>query len=53
MPEENVHVICLYTGGGFGCKGSTWSHVVFAAMAARVVERPVQLVLEHPQMWTP
>ncbi len=53
MPEENVHVICLYTGGGFGCKGSTWSHVVLAAMAARVVKRPVQLVLERPQMFAP
>ena len=48
-----MHVICLYTGGGFGCKGSTWSHVVLAAMAARVVKRPVQLVLERPQMFAP
>ena len=51
IPDENVRVLCPYTGGGFGCKGSTWSHVVLAAMAARVVKRPVKLVLERPQMF--
>lgn len=48
---ENVRVICPYVGGGFGCKGSTWSHVVLAAMAARVTGHPVKLVLERPQMF--
>ncbi|CAH2781749.1 MAG: Periplasmic aromatic aldehyde oxidoreductase, molybdenum binding subunit YagR [Candidatus Burkholderia crenata] len=33
--EENVRVICPFVGGGFGCKGSVWSHVVLAAMAAK------------------
>ena len=23
IPEENVHTVCPFTGGGFGCKGST------------------------------
>lgn len=53
IPEEDVHVICPFTGGGFGCKGSTWSHVVLAAMAAKVAQRPVKLVLERPQMFGP
>jgi xanthine dehydrogenase YagR molybdenum-binding subunit len=53
IPDENVRVLCPYTGGGFGCKGSTWSHVVLAAMAARVVNRPVRIVLERPQMFGP
>ena len=53
LPQENVRVICPFTGGGFGCKGSTWSHVVLAAMAAKVVQRPVKLVLERPQMFGP
>lgn len=53
IPQENVHVISLYVGGGFGCKGETWSHVVLAAMAARQVKRPVKLVLERPQMFGP
>jgi xanthine dehydrogenase YagR molybdenum-binding subunit len=51
LPDDNVRVLCPFTGGGFGSKGSTWSHVVLAAMAAKVVNRPVKLVLERPQMF--
>jgi xanthine dehydrogenase YagR molybdenum-binding subunit len=53
LPDDNVRVLCPFTGGGFGSKGSTWSHVVLAAMAAKVVSRPVKLVLERPQMFGP
>ena len=53
IPADNVRVQCPYTGGGFGSKGSTWSHVVLAAMAAKQVGRPVKLVLERPQMFGP
>lgn len=53
IPKENVRVICPFVGGGFGCKGSVWSHVVLAAMAARHVGRPVKLILERPQMFGP
>jgi xanthine dehydrogenase YagR molybdenum-binding subunit len=53
IPVDNVHLQCPYTGGGFGCKGSTWSHVVLAAMAAKLVQKPVKLALERPQMWGP
>lgn len=53
IPAEDVHVQCPYVGGGFGSKGSTWSHVVLAAMAAKVVKMPVKLALERPQMWGP
>jgi xanthine dehydrogenase YagR molybdenum-binding subunit len=53
IPEANVRVICPYVGGGFGCKGSMWSHVVLAAMAAKQVSRPVKLVLDRPQMFGP
>jgi xanthine dehydrogenase YagR molybdenum-binding subunit len=53
IPDENVHVVCPYVGGGFGCKGSMWSHVVLAAMAAKMVDRPVKLVLDRPQMFGP
>jgi len=51
IPEANVRVLCPFVGGGFGCKGSTWSHVVLAAMAAKQTGRPVRLVLERPQMF--
>jgi xanthine dehydrogenase YagR molybdenum-binding subunit len=53
IPAEKVRVICPYVGGGFGCKGSVWSHVVLAAMAARSAGRPVKLVLDRPQMFGP
>lgn len=53
ISPDKVRVICPYVGGGFGCKGSTWSHVVLAAMAARRAGRPVKLVLDRPQMFGP
>jgi xanthine dehydrogenase YagR molybdenum-binding subunit len=51
MAPEQIHVISPYVGGGFGCKGSMWSHVALAAMAARRVGRPVKLVLERTEMF--
>jgi xanthine dehydrogenase YagR molybdenum-binding subunit len=46
-----VRVITKFVGGGFGCKGSAWSHVPLAALAARQLGRPVKLVLTRPQMF--
>jgi xanthine dehydrogenase YagR molybdenum-binding subunit len=51
IPAENIRVIALFVGGGFGCKGQTWSHVVLAAMAAKQVNRPVKIAMERPQMF--
>jgi xanthine dehydrogenase YagR molybdenum-binding subunit len=53
IAHENVRVIVDYVGGGFGCKGQTWSPVVLAAMAAKLVKRPVKLVVARPQMFGP
>lgn len=53
LPPDKLRVVCPFVGGGFGCKGSVWSHVVLAAMAARQVGRPVKLALERPQMFGP
>ena len=53
IAESDVHVMCPYVGGGFGTKGSMWSHTVLAAMAAQVAKRPVKLVLERTQMFGP
>jgi xanthine dehydrogenase YagR molybdenum-binding subunit len=53
LEPEKVHVISPYVGGGFGCKGSAWSHVVLAAMAARQLRRPVRLALDRTQMFGP
>ena len=46
-----VHVICPFVGGGFGSKGSVWSHVVLTAMAAKMAGRPVRLAMQRPQMF--
>ena len=53
IEPEKVRVMSYFVGGGFGCKGSAWSHVPLAAMAARQVNRPVKLVLGRIQMYGP
>jgi xanthine dehydrogenase YagR molybdenum-binding subunit len=53
IPPEKVRVYCPFVGGGFGCKGNTWSHAMLAAMAAKVTARPVKLVVERQQMFGP
>ncbi len=51
LPRTKVHVLCPFVGGGFGCKGFTWPHTILAAAAAKVVGRPVRLVLTRAQMF--
>jgi xanthine dehydrogenase YagR molybdenum-binding subunit len=53
MDPEKVRVVSPFVGGGFGSKGSVWSHVALAALAAKHVGRPVRLVLERVQMFGP
>lgn len=52
LEEERVRVIAPFLGGGFGCKGFFWPHAVIAAMAAKLTNRPVKLVLTREQMFT-
>ena len=52
LEPQNVRVINAFVGGGFGCKGSAWSHVALAVLAAKAVERPVKLVVTRPQMFS-
>ncbi|HEX3465664.1 MAG TPA: xanthine dehydrogenase family protein molybdopterin-binding subunit [Candidatus Elarobacter sp.] len=52
LDEERVHVIAPFLGGGFGCKGFFWPHAAIAAMAAKLTNRPVKLVLTREQMFT-
>lgn len=52
IPEQNVHVVCPFMGGGFGSKVPTRGHVVLAAIAARQIGRPVKLVVTRQQMFT-
>ena len=51
VPPGNVRVITKFVGGGFGCKGSAWSHVLIAALAAKQLGRPVKIALTRPQMF--
>jgi xanthine dehydrogenase YagR molybdenum-binding subunit len=52
VPESNVRVLVPFLGGGFGTGLKVWPHVILTALAARVVDRPVKLVLTRPQMFT-
>lgn len=51
LPPDKVRVVSKFAGGAFGSKGSAWSHVILAAMAAKVVQRPVKIVLTRRQMF--
>ena len=52
LPATDVRVLVPYLGGGFGAGLRVWPHVILTAVAARVVGRPVKLVLTRPQMFT-
>ena len=47
-----MRVVSPYTGGGFGVKAFVWPHEILAAMAARILERPIKLVLTRAQMYS-
>lgn len=51
IPVENVQVNCPFIGGAFGTSLRTWPHVTLSALAARLVGRPVKLVLTRKQMF--
>ena len=51
-PIEKINVVCQFLGGGFGGKAYVWPHTLLAALAAKVVGRPVKLQLTRAQMYT-
>lgn len=51
IPPTSVRVITPHIGGGFGSKGGAWPNTALAAMAAKVVGRPVKLALTRQQMF--
>ena len=53
IPLENIHIRSPFLGGGFGCKGLISGPQILGVMAARLVNRPVQLVLRREQMYGP
>jgi xanthine dehydrogenase YagR molybdenum-binding subunit len=53
IPPENIHIRSPFLGGGFGSKGLMSGPQVLGIMAARLVGRPVKLVLRREQMFGP
>ena len=52
IDPANIHIRCPFLGGGFGSKGMSGPQVL-GIMAARLVGRPVKLVLRREQMFGP
>jgi xanthine dehydrogenase YagR molybdenum-binding subunit len=53
IPPGNILIRSPYLGGGFGCKGILMGPQVLGILAARLVNRPVKLVLRREQMFGP
>jgi len=53
IPPENIHIRSPFLGGGFGSKGFPNGPQVLGIMAAKLVGRPVKLVLTRQQMYGP
>jgi xanthine dehydrogenase YagR molybdenum-binding subunit len=53
ISPEDIHIRSPFLGGGFGCKGLISGPQVLGVIAARVVGKPVKLVLRREQMYGP
>ena len=53
IPPENIHIRSPFLGGGFGSKGLISGPQILGILAARLVGRPVKLVLRREQMYGP
>ena len=51
IPEQNIHIRSPFLGGGFGGKGLPTGGQLLGILAARMVSRPVKLVLPRDQMF--
>ena len=51
LDSKQVRVIAQHVGGGFGSKGTPRPQSVLAAIAAKIVERPVKCALTRQQMF--
>jgi xanthine dehydrogenase YagR molybdenum-binding subunit len=50
LDVEKVRVVSQFVGGAFGNKG-VWSHQILAAAAAKLLERPVRIVLTREEVF--
>jgi xanthine dehydrogenase YagR molybdenum-binding subunit len=53
IAPDHIHIRSPFLGGGFGCKGLIAGPQVLGVMAARLVGKPVKLVLRREQMFGP
>ena len=53
IAPEGIHIRSPFLGGGFGSKGLVSGPQILGIMAARLVGRPVKLVLRREQMFGP
>lgn len=53
ISPDRIHIRSPFLGGGFGSKGLLSGPQVLGVMAARLVGRPVKLVLRREQMYGP
>ncbi len=51
MPKDNIRIVSRFVGGGFGAKLTPHSDAVLAALAAKLVDRPVKLALTRQQIF--
>lgn len=52
IPYENLRLVSPFIGGAFGSKALALAHGAIAAIAARMLDRPVKLALTRPQTFT-
>src|SRR5262245_45878020 len=53
ISPDKIHIRSPFLGGGFGCKGLVKGPLVLGILAAKLVGRPVKLVLRREQMYGP
>src|SRR5205823_1927253 len=53
LAAEKIHIRSPFLGGGFGSKGLVSGPVILGILAAKLVGRPVKLVLRRDQMYGP
>src|SRR5712664_1284290 len=53
IPPGNIHIRSPFLGGGFGSKGLIAGPQVLGVLAARLVGRPIKLVLRREHMYGP
>ncbi|MBV9556987.1 MAG: xanthine dehydrogenase family protein molybdopterin-binding subunit, partial [Pseudolabrys sp.] len=53
ISPDKIHIRSPFLGGGFGCKGLISGPQILGVLAAKLVGRPVKLVLRRDQMYGP